>query len=80
MEFDLPESMLEELQRVWRQEWKKLTLADDFIFSLFDDCDLLDEAEIINSITYEYVTELLNTLFKDEYYAMSVVYPSKEEN
>lgn len=55
-------------------------IADDFIFSLFDDCDLLDEAEIINSITYEYVTELLNTLFKDEYYAMSVVYPSKEEN
>ena len=33
MEFDLPESMLEELQKVWRQEWKKLTLADDFIFS-----------------------------------------------
>ena len=33
MEFDLPESMLEELQKVWKQEWKKLTLADDFIFS-----------------------------------------------
>ena len=33
MEFDLPESMLEKLQKVWKQEWKKLTLADDFIFS-----------------------------------------------
>ena len=33
MEFDLPESVLEELQKVWKQEWKKLTLADDFIFS-----------------------------------------------
>ena len=54
-------------------------IADDFIFSLFDDCDLLDEAEIINSITFEYVTELLNELFKEEYYAMSVVYPNSEE-
>ena len=33
MEIDLPESMLEKLQKVWKQEWKKLTLADDFIFS-----------------------------------------------
>ena len=33
MEFDLPESVLEELQKVWKREWKKLTLADDFIFS-----------------------------------------------
>ena len=33
MEIDLPESVLEELQKVWKQEWKKLTLADDFIFS-----------------------------------------------
>lgn len=54
-------------------------IADDFIFSLFDDSDLFDEAEIISSITYEDVSELLNTLFKEEYYAMSVVYPSKEE-
>ena len=33
MEIDLPESVLEELQKVWKQQWKKLTLADDFIFS-----------------------------------------------
>ena len=33
MEVDLPESILEELQKVWKREWKKLTLADDFIFS-----------------------------------------------
>ena len=33
MEIDLPESVLEELQKVWKQEWQKLTLADDFIFS-----------------------------------------------
>ena len=33
MEIDLPESVLEELQKVWKREWEKLTLADDFIFS-----------------------------------------------
>ena len=33
MEIDLPESILEELQKVWKQQWQKLTLADDFIFS-----------------------------------------------
>ena len=33
MEIDLPESVLEELQKVWKREWQKLTLADDFIFS-----------------------------------------------
>lgn len=33
MEFDLPKSILEKLQKVWKQEWEKLTLADDFIFS-----------------------------------------------
>ena len=33
MEIDLPDSVLEELQKVWKQQWKKLTLADDFIFS-----------------------------------------------
>ena len=46
-----------------------------FQFTNIDD----DDAEIINSITFEYVTELLNELFKEEYYAMSVVYPNSEE-
>ena len=31
MEIDLPESVLEELQKVWKREWQKLTLADDFM-------------------------------------------------
>ena len=54
-------------------------IADDFIFSLFDGNDLLDEAEIINSITFEYVEKLLHELFKEEFYAMSIVYPTEEE-
>lgn len=33
MSRDVPQNLLEELKKVWKQEWKKLTLADDFIFS-----------------------------------------------
>ena len=33
MELNLPESVLEALKKVWKEQWKKLTLADDFIFS-----------------------------------------------
>ena len=33
MELDLPELVLEALKKVWKEQWKKLTLADDFIFS-----------------------------------------------
>ena len=40
---------------------------------------LLDDTEIISSITFEYVESLLHELFKEEYYAMAVVYPMEEE-
>ena len=33
MSRDVPQNLLEELKKVWKQEWKKITLADDFIFS-----------------------------------------------
>ncbi len=52
-------------------------IGNNFIFNYFDDIDILDTPEIINSITYEYVTELLNESFKEEYYAMSIVEPNK---
>ena len=50
----------------------------DFIFNHFDDGDLLDAPEIIETIDIEYVTKLLNDCFKEEYYAMSVVNPIGE--
>jgi predicted Zn-dependent peptidase len=49
------------------------------MYSIFDDADILDTPEIITSVTYEYVSELLNTMFKEEYYAMSVVKPIQQE-
>ncbi len=53
-------------------------IANNFIFNHFDDADLLDTPQIIDSIDIEYVTELLKTGFKEEYYAMSVVEPVGE--
>ncbi|MBQ7788880.1 MAG: insulinase family protein [Clostridia bacterium] len=50
-------------------------IANNFIFNYFDGADILDTPEIINSITLEYVTDLLNDTFKEEYYAMSIVEP-----
>jgi predicted Zn-dependent peptidase len=52
-------------------------IGNSFIFNYFEGIDILDTPEIINSITYEYVTELLNEGFKEEYYALSIVEPNK---
>lgn len=52
-------------------------IGNNFIFNYFEGIDILDTPEIINSITYEYVTELLNEGFKEEYYALSIVEPNK---
>ena len=50
-------------------------IANNFIFNHFDGADLLDAPEVIDSIDIEYLTNLLNNSFKEEYYAMSVVNP-----
>ena len=52
-------------------------IGNNFIFNYFEGIDILDTPEIINSITYEYVTELLNESFKEEYYALSIIEPNK---
>ena len=54
-------------------------IGDNFIYNLFDGADLLDAADIIDSITIEYVTEILNQMYREEAYAMSIVNPISEE-
>ena len=53
-------------------------IANNFIFNHFDDGDMLDAPQIIETIDMEYVTKLLNESFKEEYYAMSIVNPIGE--
>ena len=53
-------------------------IANNLIYNVFDGGDILDAPEIISSIDMDYVTELLNSMYKEEYYAMSVVNPLKK--
>ena len=53
-------------------------IANNLIYNLFDGADILDAPDIISSIDYEYVSELLNNMYKEEYYTMSVVEPLKK--
>ena len=52
-------------------------IAGNIIEDLFDGTDIFDAADIISSISFEYICDLFDSLFKEEYYAMSIVYPSK---
>ena len=54
-------------------------IGNNFIFNYFDGADILDTPEIINSITYEYVWEIFEKTFKEEYYALSIVEPIGED-
>ena len=53
-------------------------IANNLIYNLFDGADILDAPDIISSIDYEYVSELLNSMYKEEYYTMAVVEPLKK--
>ena len=53
-------------------------IGNNFIFNYFDGADILDTSDIINSITLEYVTELLNEGFNEEYSAISIFEPNKK--
>lgn len=55
-------------------------IGNNLIFNLFDGLDLLDIPDIINSITFEYVNELLKEGFKEEYYSMCVIEPIGKTN
>ena len=53
--------------------------TEDIAFALtgyaYDNIDVFEYPDIIDSITFEYVNELLDTAFKDEYFVLSTVKP-----
>ncbi len=53
-------------------------IANNFLAFAIDDGDLLDYADILASVTYDDVTELLNRAYKTEFYSLSVVNPLSE--
>jgi hypothetical protein len=44
---------------------------------VFEGCDLFDYSEAVKGLTFEYIEELLDCMFEDEYFAMSTVVPVK---
>lgn len=50
-------------------------IAYELMSYVFEGCDLFDYAEAVKGLTFEFVSELLETSFKDECFAMSTVCP-----
>lgn len=55
-------------------------IAENIISNYLEGTDIFDAPDVISSITYEYVSEIFNQLYNEEYYAMSVVRPIEKEN
>ncbi|MBQ8836725.1 MAG: insulinase family protein [Clostridia bacterium] len=52
-------------------------IANELVAYALSDIDLFDNVEILDSIDCEYIDELLQKQFKDEYFALSVISPIK---
>ncbi|MBR6514284.1 MAG: insulinase family protein [Clostridia bacterium] len=54
-------------------------IANNFLGYVFDDGDILDFTDIMGNLDYDYTNELFKTMFRDEYYTLSTVYPIDKE-
>ena len=54
-------------------------IANNMIDYIFEGFDLFDYGHLIEKVTKEDVDRLLDTMFMDEYFAMSVIYPIEKE-
>ncbi len=53
-------------------------IANNFLGYVFDDGDILDFTDIMGNLDYDYTNELFRSMFRDEYYTLSTVYPVEE--
>ena len=51
------------------------SIANNLFAYAFSEAELLSYADIINSVTFEYVTELLHTEFDEKYATISIINP-----
>ena len=54
-------------------------IANNFLQFKLDDGDLLDYVDVISKVTYEDATALLMAMYKEEFYALSIVKPLEED-
>ena len=50
-------------------------IANNFLNYIFEDADIFEYIDIISNIEYEYVAQLLNDMYKEDYYALATIYP-----
>ena len=53
-------------------------IANNFLNFIFDDMDMLDYVDVLNSVTFEDVSAAFEKLYKEEYICMAVIYPIEE--
>ncbi len=53
-------------------------IANNFLGYVFDDGDILDFTDIMGNLDYDYTNGLFKSMFRDEYYTLSTVYPVEE--
>ena len=50
-------------------------IAYELMSYIFEGCDLFDYADAVKNLTFEYVNELLGSMFNEEFFTMSTVFP-----
>ena len=83
-EFTFSEADLERCKKVLYAEFvmdfdSTEEIANNMIDYIFEGFELFEYGHIIEEITAEEIRELIKSDFKDEYFAMSVIYPLEEE-
>ena len=54
-------------------------IANNMIDYIFEGFDLFEYGQVIEEVTADEIKSLINSEFKDEYFAMSVIYPLETE-
>lgn len=83
-EFKFTDEELERCKRVLYAEFvmdfdSTEEIANNMIDYIFEGFDLFEYGRVIDEITAEEVRNLISSEFKDEYFAMSVIYPVENE-
>ena len=55
-------------------------IANNLLSFICEDTEMLSYANIIDSISFEYVNELFETSFDEEKITLSIVYPLENKN
>lgn len=77
------ESFIREKRSLYASYITDFDSTEDIAFELMSfadyDIGLFEYPDIIENITFDYINDLFNQLFKEEFFTISIVFPSNEE-